>query len=107
MIRALVLLAALAAPIPVLAQVATGGPSESTANANPAVYSAPTTGARTTGGSAQTGDPNRRICRKSAPTGTRIANGKVCKSAREWDEQRQAAKAELERHQRPDGTNGG
>lgn len=53
-----------------------------------------------------TGDLNRRVCRSQGATGSRLAGAKICKTAREWEEQRVAAKEELDRHQRPDGTNG-
>lgn len=52
------------------------------------------------------GDPNRQVCRTQAATGSRLGAKKICKTAREWEEQRLGAKDELDRHQRPDGTNG-
>jgi len=46
-----------------------------------------------------TGDPNRRVCRTQGATGTRLATSKICKTAREWEEQRVASKQELDRMQ--------
>lgn len=106
MIRALLVTALLAAPLSVLAQTGTGGPSEATANAGTSYEPARATGDSSNGDrSATTGDPNRRICRKTTATGSRIATARVCKTAREWEAQRLAAKDELDRHQRSDGTN--
>jgi hypothetical protein len=71
----------------------------------PAAAPAPATTQVATKRDAATGDPNRRVCRAQAATGSRLGSAKICKTAREWDEQRIAAKAELERHQRNDGSN--
>lgn len=38
------------------------------------------------GSSASAGDPNRRICVSEAITGSRMAR-RVCRTAREWEEQ--------------------
>jgi hypothetical protein len=46
-----------------------------------------------------TGDPNRRVCRTQTATGSRLGGMKVCKTAREWEEQRVASKQELDRMQ--------
>ena len=51
-----------------------------------------------------TGNPNRMICRWQGASGTRTAQARVCKTAREWEEQRVGAKDELEKHQRPPAT---
>ena len=51
--------------------------------------------------SAVTGDPNRRICKTLAATGSRLSRAKVCKTAREWAEQQHDHKQELDRIQRP------
>ena len=55
---------------------------------------------------ALTGDPNRRICKNLTATGSRLAQAKICKTAREWAEQQHEHKDQLERFQnrpnRPD-----
>ena len=48
---------------------------------------------------ASTGDPNRRICKASTATGTRLAKAKICKTAREWAEKQYEHKQQLERVQ--------
>jgi hypothetical protein len=53
-----------------------------------------------------TGDPNRRVCRTQVATGSRLAGSKVCKTAREWEEQRVTSKAELDRMQTQRGLTG-
>jgi hypothetical protein len=89
------------------AQVGTGSAGESAAVAPAAPTQVAAAGAAKRGAhQSTTGDPNKQICRKHTATGSRIASAKICKTAREWDEQREAAKAELDRHQRSDGTNG-
>jgi hypothetical protein len=53
------------------------------------------------GDQAQTkGDPNRRVCKQMVPTGTRLAKGRVCKKAREWQQQRDDDKGTLNRMQK-------
>ena len=44
-------------------------------------------------------DPNRRVCKGIAATGSRLDKVKVCKTAREWDEQKRVDRAELNRMQ--------
>ena len=106
MIRTLLVAALLAAPLPALAQMGaepqgpTGGAAEEVT-----VAPAEVRGQVNTERQATTGDPNRRVCRKSSSIGSRIASAKVCKSAREWENQRQASKSELDRTQRQTGTN--
>ena len=34
----------------------------------------------------KTGDPNRRVCKVLGATGSRLAKGRICKTAREWAE---------------------
>ena len=50
-------------------------------------------------GAAATGDPDRRICKTAAVTGTRLSKAKVCKTAREWDAQTAQTRQNLERNQ--------
>ena len=51
--------------------------------------------------SATMGDPNRKVCRSLAATGSRLNRAKICKTAREWSEQQHDHRQELERIQRP------
>lgn len=45
-------------------------------------------------------DPNRRICERTEETGSRLGGRTVCKTAREWEEQRREHRNELERAQK-------
>jgi hypothetical protein len=71
--------------------------SAAAASAQPvsSVQSSDPTAAKT----AITGDPNRRVCRSLAATGSRLSRAKICKTAREWAEQQYEGKKELERIQ--------
>lgn len=93
----------LAAAAPALAQTAAAQPAPATPVAPVTVTTQP----EMAGNSRQstTGDPERRICRSQVATGSRLGATKICKTARQWEEQRAAAKAELDRSQRPGGTN--
>lgn len=44
-------------------------------------------------------DPDRRVCKTIAVTGTRLSKAKVCKTAREWDAQTAQTRQDLERNQ--------
>ena len=56
---------------------------------------------------AATGKADRVICRTQGATGSRLGGAKICKTAREWEAQRQGAKQETERQQRPYGWSAG
>ena len=45
------------------------------------------------------GDPNRRICRAVVSTGSRLGKAKICKTAREWEEQSAEDRRALEKMQ--------
>ena len=46
------------------------------------------------------GDPDRRICHSIEQTSSRIPWRKVCKSAREWDEDSQKTRDDIEKAER-------
>jgi hypothetical protein len=65
-------------------------------NTIPSTTVAPTANAAEQPGAAQadTRDPNRRVCRKTELTGSRLRSFRVCRTAREWNEvDEQAQKA--------------
>ena len=59
----------------------------------PATQSPPTS-------TAKDKDPNRIICEREEEIGTRLGGKKVCKTAAEWDQQRQQERETLEGVQR-------
>ena len=96
MMRALLASAALlAAAAPAAGQ--TNAAVEETPTVAPATVTA--TPEKRNGRQSTTGDPNRQICRTQGATGSRLGGTKVCKTAREWEEQRMASKDELDRMQ--------
>ena len=88
---ALLSLAACAAPAEVVR--VSPPPAKFAANTEPPPLS--------NGRQSTTGDPNRIICRIEGASGTRTATARICKTAREWEEQRMGARDGLERSQRP------
>jgi hypothetical protein len=44
-------------------------------------------------------DPNRRVCRSQAKTGSRLSTARVCHTAAEWDEIERVTRMEIERQQ--------
>ena len=57
--------------------------------------------------SVKTGDPDRRVCKATATTGTRLSRAKVCKTAREWADEQARTQEELQRSQVSRGQDGG
>ena len=51
------------------------------------------------GGSEAKGDPDRRVCKSVATTGTRLGKTRVCMTAREWDAKTAEDRRSLERMQ--------
>lgn len=45
-------------------------------------------------------DPNRIVCERYEETGSRLGSRRVCKTAREWEEQRSGQRADVEKAQR-------
>ena len=60
-----------------------------------ALAASPSSGAKT----ALTGDPNRRICKTTKVTGTRLSKAKICRTAVEWSEQTVQNRQDLEKAQ--------
>lgn len=44
-------------------------------------------------------DPNQIVCERYEETGSRLATRRVCKTVREWQEQRSGQRADVERSQ--------
>lgn len=65
-----------------------------------AVAAAPAMALDTSSNPAKPADPNRKICQKEEVTGSRLGAVKVCLTATEWADRRQAHREETERSQR-------
>jgi invasion protein IalB len=51
-------------------------------------------------------DPNRIICERQEEIGTRLGGKKVCKTAAQWDEERQQERQALDKFQRQNTSTG-
>ncbi len=51
-------------------------------------------------------DPNRIICERQEEIGTRLGGKKVCKTAAQWDEERQQEREALDKFQRQNTSTG-
>jgi invasion protein IalB len=51
-------------------------------------------------------DPNRIICERQEEIGTRLGGKKVCKTAAQWDEERQQERDALDKFQRQNTSTG-
>jgi hypothetical protein len=81
--------AAAAAPISVAGQ--TPAPTETAVQATRAAPAQP---------QAKGLDPDRRVCKGTTPTGSRLAKTKICKTAREWELQKQEDRQAINRMQK-------
>jgi hypothetical protein len=63
---------------------------------------APTTGSQASPAASPANrlDPNRRVCKGIIATGSRLGKSKICKTAREWELQRQEQRQSLNRMQK-------
>jgi hypothetical protein len=48
---------------------------------------------------APTNDPNERVCRNIAETGSRLSHQRICRTRAQWDEERRTTRQNVERSQ--------
>jgi hypothetical protein len=83
----------LASPDPAKAPIATV-PTPTNSAPPTTVAPTPSVGGQASVAQADARDPNRRVCRKTELTGSRLRSFRVCRTAREWNEvDEQAQKA--------------
>jgi phage shock protein A len=52
-------------------------------------------------------DPNRQVCQTIEETGSRLGRTRICQTAQQWEEQRRAQRADVERAQQNTGIQNG
>jgi invasion protein IalB len=84
-------------PIAILSMIALAAPAAAQTNVQPQ---------QAASAASKDKDPNRIICERQEEIGSRLGGKKVCKTAAQWDEERQQEREALDKFQRQNTSTG-